>query len=920
MASTEGEDAFSLLMNLCTEPADETPSTSSQPNESCYEIEPNVVDLYPSSSAAWFGDDDDDEDYDDGDDDEGQESDDDDDDSSDYEATARTRSKSKKKSKKRIVLPRRRQRPRVRKSNKPALVEDKFIDDDDDDQDQDQDQDEPIQMDLRKMNTVYGINPLDPHHRKQAARKFRGGGLDMVIGEAYVKQNLNKTDEAIRLLVEFIRFHPQDSKLYQALGEIYYKDGQVEKALEFYFIACTFTPNDHQSWANLADLALAYGKHKLALDYFLRATKASPKNISYQIKRCNVLETTRQYDQAIKQYEKLIHQCDPVDQFNIILSIIFRAMNLISKQMKNPQLAQNVIEVKMREYDIEHDPSKFQSFYYMYMCQYFDVLFKNGHHKMVLQKFKEYGILKIDCDDTQDWMACIIEAVDSVFGDYLKDIDRIIKSKLFCIFIYEGQFDLVRPYLEDFLCLGKDLQSKIYPQLIEALLLIEKYEQAYECAYSLTLVNQSSETSNESEREKPSTLNSMYYYWCGLCQRKMGNINQAIAELEKSIEGDAHNYSSLELLGELCNLVGLPERALDNFNNVENILTYNTIDVKIVKNQCNLLYTCKRWEEFVTRAKLLLNTEMYLLENLQDPGDMFSPTMTRHSVIKTSRTLKRKYSKRAKLVQITKNGVRLSEAEFVELLRKVLHLLVHHLKNYHEAIRLAFSAFLSSYYPRNDVTILLFSFRCCYEARLKHYTFDLCRMLVKEFPDSGMIWYSLSVVMNDIYGNLKHKKFCLAICRQHEENMNALLMNANIALTNGRYKEALCLYMVLYKKRTTYKYDSFHVALCYLHLLSQSNTMDKCSLFNQMLFFIHDYMDKVGKCQEFYYNFGRACHQLGMLDFARQLYEVALATPIKVYGKRFDLSPEIAFNLGQIYRAQGKHGKANELITCYCTI
>jgi len=174
--------------------------------------------------------------------------------------------------------------------------------------------------------------------------------------------------------------------------------------------------------------------------------------------------------------------------------------------------------------------------------------------------------------------------------------------------------------------------------------------------------------------------------------------------------------------------------------------------------------------------------------------------------------------------------------------------------------------------------------------------------------------------MNDIYQDFRHKRFCMRIWKSRPDNINILMMNGHIALLNGRYRHALAIFLLVYRLRSNYRYDSFYIGLCYLHLMMQNHTLDKCSLFAQMLAFFDDYIQKIGKCQESYYNLGRVYHQLGFHRHAVELYTVALYTPLKIHDKRYDLTPEIAFNLSQIYRKSGDHGRANQLLSKFCTI
>lgn len=55
--------------------------------------------------------------------------------------------------------------------------------------------------------------------------------------------NENKTDEAIRLLTEYIEKHPKDDEAYFLLGNAYRKLGEIRLALNNYLTAMDLNPD-----------------------------------------------------------------------------------------------------------------------------------------------------------------------------------------------------------------------------------------------------------------------------------------------------------------------------------------------------------------------------------------------------------------------------------------------------------------------------------------------------------------------------------------------------------------------------------------------------------------------------------------------------------------------------------------------------
>ena len=76
------------------------------------------------------------------------------------------------------------------------------------------------------------------------------------------------------------------------------------------------------------------------------------------------------------------------------------------------------------------------------------------------------------------------------------------------------------------------------------------------------------------------------------------------------------------------------------------------------------------------------------------------------------------------------------------------------------------------------------------------------------------------------------------------------------------------------------------LGLTFAHLACQKFSAKKHSLVVQSCAFLNTYLQLRGKCQEAYYNLGRAMHQLGLLPAALHYYKKALALPPAADGKR----------------------------------
>ncbi|XP_027195109.2 general transcription factor 3C polypeptide 3 [Dermatophagoides pteronyssinus] len=757
---------------------------------------------------------------------------------------------------------------------------------------------EPIEIDMRNIYKTYGINPIET--KQKLFRKTSNDIINFSIGEAFMKFAHGKNDEAISLLFEVIRMNPLNPEPYDALGDIYRRLGNYNKALEFYLLGIEFNQNDSERWAELAELAYFNKMYKSALKFYTKAVRLSPRTLNYYIKKSNIFEELKQYENAYKTYEKLMSILEPED-YKIIISIAFRIANLLLFQLNSPSEALAIIENIIVQHSIEQDSNKFVSFR-LYLASYFDLLLTNGQIDKLITKFIKYNLIKTEqLDVIENVEQCRDFIFDNLDENLFNTNDIVLQSKLICACLYfekHRHMDAIKKFYDKFSEIENETaQEMVYRPIIVALMNANEYEQAH--VYSAKLVK--------------NFRSSKYWYWYGLCLRKLGRDEDAVEAYGNAIRYDQHNYDAVNELSDLCNRIGIPERALDKVN-----LDHLKVDINLLMNRCDLLFVCKRWAEFISHCRLLLSSNLYFIENWRDLAELVARSTTSFSLRKSARSLRRKCSLISGRTELI--GGRLNKEQFFDFWKKSIFVLLNYLHEHDEAVRWAFSGLMSSYSHELMQPILLITFRTCIDAKVRRYTFWLGKLLIKEFRNSGKLWYAFSAMLSSIYQDYRHKRFCIRLWSESPENVNILLVNGHIAFESGRYLHALAIYLMIYRMRTSYRYDSFHVALAYMHLICQKHTLDKCSLFSQMIAFLHDYMLKIGKCQETYYNLARTFHQLGFIPYAIELYQAALQTPLKVHDNRFDLSPEIAFNLSQIYRNSGNHNRANELISKFCTI
>ncbi|KAL8019828.1 putative tetratricopeptide-like helical domain superfamily [Plasmopara halstedii] len=102
--------------------------------------------------------------------------------------------------------------------------------------------------------------------------------LANVLGEANMLYASHQYDEAITLLKAFIKKAPTIPDPYHTLGMIYEDRQDRIKALQFFLIACTLTPQDAELWKRVGRIAKDEQNFDQALFCFKKASSADPKD------------------------------------------------------------------------------------------------------------------------------------------------------------------------------------------------------------------------------------------------------------------------------------------------------------------------------------------------------------------------------------------------------------------------------------------------------------------------------------------------------------------------------------------------------------------------------------------------------------------------------------------------------------------
>ena len=121
--------------------------------------------------------------------------------------------------------------------------------------------------------------------------------------------------------------------------------------------------------------------------------------------------------------------------------------------------------------------------------------------------------------------------------------------------------------------------------------------------------------------------------------------------------------------------------------------------------------------------------------------------------------------------------------------------------------------------------------------------------------------------------DLRHNRFLMRFMSRRPDSLALGILNGHNCLVAGTYKYSLGEYMSAFKQdRGNNPLIALMLGLTFVHMACQKFSARKHSLVVQACAFLNTYVKLRGKCQESYYNLGRAMHQLGILPAALHYY------------------------------------------------
>jgi tetratricopeptide (TPR) repeat protein len=105
--------------------------------------------------------------------------------------------------------------------------------------------------------------------------------VNTMIDEAERFEKQEEYIPAEKIYINIISHNPKSINAYEGLGNLYIKSGQYEQARETLKFTLRLAPEDASVNVSLAELEMAQGNHKTALEYLRKAIEKRSKNPKY---------------------------------------------------------------------------------------------------------------------------------------------------------------------------------------------------------------------------------------------------------------------------------------------------------------------------------------------------------------------------------------------------------------------------------------------------------------------------------------------------------------------------------------------------------------------------------------------------------------------------------------------------------------
>jgi len=759
-----------------------------------------------------------------------------------------------------------------------------------------------------------------------APRKKRlDPALQGLMGEANLRFARGDTDTAIRMCMEVIRQEPGVPEPFQTLSTLYEETGNEEKAFQFALIAAHLAPQDAEEWGRLADMSLEHGDRKQAVACFRKAVDADPQCLKYHWSRCDLLEQLGEKSKALMAFKRMLsvlkgisenpEENEEFDPAEIGIEYIRAAREAarLYHEKTNVEDARKVIQEA-----INLHPSSAE----------------NGDINLLLDLLMSEKMY-------EDAMQVICEHCDAKFEAAKKqsDLSQLESDQQLQEFtaIRLPESTPVEIYSKVIIILLQLNACHLIPEIAQVLL-DEDTEEFGDLMLDVAEAYMSKENYQESLKFLEKLVNSVNYsqaaVWLqyGESLYGVGKLEDAEMAYKKVVALAPQHHDARRSLSSILNELGRPDEALLTLDQDEEAELLNP---SLLYEKCNLLYSEERMDEFASKAELLLSRHFTQIRNKEE---MYAIAAQKRLNKKTKAIAEVRSFRQEPLLDQREADF---EADTVITLSKEYELF-HKLcefyyqnKKYSELQRLTFSALGSPLFNKSEETMKECEFLCLvasFSNGDSYHAYNFVRDMVVKDANNNRLWNLFNLVISRAE-DLRHNRFLMRFMSRRPDNLALGILNGHNCLVAGTYKYSLGEYMSAFKQdRGNNPLIALMLGLTFVHMACQKFSARKHSLVVQACAFLNTYVKLRGKCQETFYNLGRAMHQLGILPAALHYYKKALEvgpiiTPSEDISKNsesqdniYDLSRETAHNIALIYQSSGNKDLARMYLHKYIVV
>ncbi|XP_015168450.1 general transcription factor 3C polypeptide 3 isoform X3 [Solanum tuberosum] len=808
---------------------------------------------------------------------------------------------------------------------------------------------------LEAMN--YGMRrksrKLKKRGRRKGSKSKVSSELKRKLGDATLHYAHGRYEEAKLVLREVVRLSPNLPDPYHTLGLIYNAMGDKKRAMNFYMLAAHLSPKDASLWNLLVAWSTDQGDRKQTRYCLSKAIKADPEDLSLRFHRASIYIELGDYQKAAEQYEQIARLC-PND-----VGVLKTAVQFYSKCGKH-ECSVGILEDYLKNHPTEADLSVIHLLAVIHMED-------NAHLKaldliewakqryftgkqMPLNLNIKAGICHLHLGHIEE-AEIIFRAVQSENASQHPDIVTEVADSLMTLEYYESA---LKYYM---MLVGDDNKNKGYLHLRIAECYVFLRERVQAIEYFYKAVNEL-----EDSVDARLTLSSILL--------EDGKDDEAVSVLsppkESESSGDSSSgtpkswWLSSKIKLKLCQIYRA-KGSLEACVDVIFPLIRETLFLKSVQPKVKVRRRL---------SKSVLNQRIKVVDDHQTDTIFhgFKPVALASDLSKAARA--KKLLRKKEMLKEAKKAAALaagadwksddSDSEFPEehvyrepplpdLLKDEEHLCLIvdlckaliSLQRYWDAleiINLCLKLASSTLSVEKKEELQALGAQVGYNIADPIHGFDCARSIVGQHPYSFAAWNCYYKVISRLDNrHSKHSKFLSHMRAKHKDCIPPIIIAGHQFTTISHHQDAAREYLEAYKLMPDNQLINLCVGSAIVNVALGFRLLNKHQCVLQGMAFLHNNLRLSGNSQEALFNFGRACHHVGLVSEAAIYYQRVLDTheddyPIpKLPNENLDpvenrkpgycdLRREAAYNLHLIYKNSGAHDLARQILKDYCTV